>query len=101
MMLLFSVWEGRNGARPESSNTVACRARRVGHAGATSSGSPSGTASSRAHAGRIALCGGSDDHGALDIATTCTEAAGATRRRSSWPPSRPARASRAASTARA
>ena len=34
MMLLFSVWEGRNGARPESSNTRRRRARRVGHAGA-------------------------------------------------------------------
>ena len=29
------------------------------------------------HAGHIALCAGSDDHGALDIATTYTEAAGA------------------------
>src|SRR5215467_6914370 len=25
MMLLFSIWEGRNGARPEESNELACR----------------------------------------------------------------------------
>jgi glycosyltransferase involved in cell wall biosynthesis len=54
---LFAVWEGRNGARPEESNVLACRL---------------------AARGDIALSGGSDDHGAIDIATTWTEAPGET-----------------------
>jgi glycosyltransferase involved in cell wall biosynthesis/predicted metal-dependent phosphoesterase TrpH len=57
LMEIFSVWEGRNGARPEESNTLACRL--AGLAG-------------------VALTGGSDDHGAIDIATTWTEAPGET-----------------------
>ncbi len=57
LLALFSVWEGRNGARPQEANELACRlaARRS-----------------------LALTGGSDDHGALDIATTWTEAPGET-----------------------
>jgi glycosyltransferase involved in cell wall biosynthesis/predicted metal-dependent phosphoesterase TrpH len=54
---LFAVWEGRNGARPEETNALASRI---------------------AMAAGLALTGGSDDHGALDIATTWTEAAGRT-----------------------
>jgi glycosyltransferase involved in cell wall biosynthesis/predicted metal-dependent phosphoesterase TrpH len=77
MMLLFSVWEGRNGARPKESNELACRLA------ASVDGSHLATLAERhgiepAHGGRIALTGGSDDHGALDIATTWTDAPGET-----------------------
>jgi glycosyltransferase involved in cell wall biosynthesis len=75
MMLLFPVWEGRNGARPEDSNVVACRlaaiatpaylAKLAGRHGIEP-----------VHSGPIALTGGSDDHGAIDIAATWTEAPG-------------------------
>jgi len=76
MMLLFGIWEGRNGARSRESNELACRLAAAVHpeflAGlADKHGIEPG------HAGRIALTGGSDDHGALDIATTWTEAPGA------------------------
>jgi glycosyltransferase involved in cell wall biosynthesis/predicted metal-dependent phosphoesterase TrpH len=77
MMLLFSVWETRNGARPEESNELATQL--------ASTVTPESTARlaerhriEPTHDGRIATTGGSDDHGALDIATTWTEAAGAT-----------------------
>ena len=77
MMLLFGVWEGRNGARSRESNELACRL-----AAAVKPEFLSALADRHgiepAHAGRIALTGGSDDHGALDIATTWTEAPGAT-----------------------
>ena len=76
MMLLFPLWEGRNGARPQEANELACRlagladrrylARLANRHGIEP-----------AHE-RIALTGGSDDHGALDIATTWTEAPGET-----------------------
>jgi glycosyltransferase involved in cell wall biosynthesis/predicted metal-dependent phosphoesterase TrpH len=77
MMLLFSVWEGRNGARPAEANQLACRLA----AAATPQllarlAEKHGLAP--AHDGAIALTGGSDDHGALDIGTTCTVAAGPT-----------------------
>jgi len=75
MMLLFGVWEGRNGARPRESNELACRLA------AAVKPDYLGKLAERhgiepAHAGRIALTGGSDDHGALDIATTWTDAPG-------------------------
>ena len=54
---LFTVWEGRNGARPQEANELAAQ-----------------IASSRG----LGLSGGSDDHGALDIASTWTEAEGET-----------------------
>ena len=57
LLELFTVWEGRNGARPQEANELATR-----------------LAVSRA----IGLSGGSDDHGALDIASTWTEADGDT-----------------------
>jgi glycosyltransferase involved in cell wall biosynthesis len=73
LLLLFGVWEGRNGARSRESNELACRiaasvtpqllARLAERHGCEP-----------VHEGRIALTGGSDDHGALDIATTWTEA---------------------------
>jgi glycosyltransferase involved in cell wall biosynthesis len=77
MMLLFSIWEGRNGARPEDSNLVACRL------GAAATNGYLAKLAARhdiepAHSGPIALTGGSDDHGAIDIAGTWTEAPGTT-----------------------
>jgi glycosyltransferase involved in cell wall biosynthesis/predicted metal-dependent phosphoesterase TrpH len=75
MMLLFSVWEGRNGARPKESNLLACRL--------AAAASPEYVAKlaekhgiEPVHDGRIAVTAGSDDHGALDVATTWTEAPG-------------------------
>ena len=77
MMLLFGTWEGRNGARSRESNELACRL-----AAAVKPGFLASLADKHgiepAYAGRIALTGGSDDHGALDIATTWTDAPGAT-----------------------
>lgn len=73
MMLLFGVWEGRNGARPRPQNELACRlARRVTPAYLDRLAERHGLAPR--HGGSIALVGGSDDHGAIDIATTWTEA---------------------------
>ena len=77
MMLLFSVWEGRNGARPESSNTVAAAlAESVTPALIERLAERHGIVPR--HGGRVALSAGSDDHGALDIATTFTRAEGPT-----------------------
>jgi glycosyltransferase involved in cell wall biosynthesis len=78
MMLLFGVWEGRNGARPEDSNVVACRLA------ATATNGYLRKLAARhelepPHTGPIVLTGGSDDHGALDIAATWTAAPGATQ----------------------
>jgi len=77
MMLLFGLWEGRNGARPREANELACRL-----AAAASPGRLLRLADKHgiepAHDGSIGLTGGSDDHGALDIATTWTEAPEAT-----------------------
>jgi glycosyltransferase involved in cell wall biosynthesis/predicted metal-dependent phosphoesterase TrpH len=77
MMLLFSVWEGRNGARPADANALACRL--------AAAASPEYIAKladrhglEARNAGSIALTGGSDDHGALDIATTFTVSCGST-----------------------
>jgi glycosyltransferase involved in cell wall biosynthesis/predicted metal-dependent phosphoesterase TrpH len=79
MMLLFGVWEGRNGARPRESNELACRLAAAATPGYLATlAERHGIAP--AHAGRIALTGGSDDHGALDIGTTWTDAPGATAR---------------------
>ena len=73
MMLLFSVWEGRNGARPQEANELACRlAGLVSPAYLATLAERHGM--EPAHSGPIALTAGSDDHGALDIATTWTEA---------------------------
>jgi glycosyltransferase involved in cell wall biosynthesis/predicted metal-dependent phosphoesterase TrpH len=75
LMLLFKVWEVRNGARPASSNLLAEALR--------SACTPAylATLADRhglepRHSGAIAPCAGSDDHGALDIATTWTVAPG-------------------------
>ena len=77
LMLLFGVWEGRNGARSAASNQLACRL-----AAAVTPDYLEKLAERHglepAHRGRIGLSGGSDDHGALDVATTWTEANGVT-----------------------
>jgi glycosyltransferase involved in cell wall biosynthesis/predicted metal-dependent phosphoesterase TrpH len=73
MMLLFSVWEGRNGARPRESNELACRLAAAVD-GPTIQSLAERHGIDPVHSGSIALTGGSDDHGALDVATTWTEA---------------------------
>jgi glycosyltransferase involved in cell wall biosynthesis len=76
LLLLFSVWEGRNGSRPAAHNETACRIVRMA--------TPAHLETLAIRHGieprhdRVALTGGSDDHGALDIATTWTEAEGET-----------------------
>jgi glycosyltransferase involved in cell wall biosynthesis len=77
MIVLFGTWEGRNGARPSDSNELACRIARAVtpkylHKLAERHGLEP------RHPGTLALTGGSDDHGGLDIATTWTEAPGET-----------------------
>jgi glycosyltransferase involved in cell wall biosynthesis/predicted metal-dependent phosphoesterase TrpH len=75
MLLLFGAWEGRNGARPREANELGCRL--------AATASPDYLAKlaelhgiEPVHAGGVALTGGSDDHGGLDVATTWTEAPG-------------------------
>jgi glycosyltransferase involved in cell wall biosynthesis len=73
LLVLFAVWEGRNGARSRESNELACRlAASVDRAKLAELAYRHGI--EPCHTGSIALTGGSDDHGALDIATTWTEA---------------------------
>jgi glycosyltransferase involved in cell wall biosynthesis len=79
LLLLFSVWEGRNGARPEEANVLACRlASAVSKQYLLKLAERHGV-EPPAHTA-ISLTGGSDDHGAIDIATTWTEAPGDTPR---------------------
>jgi glycosyltransferase involved in cell wall biosynthesis len=75
MMLLFSVWEVRNGARPAPSNVLA-EALRCACSPAYLSVLAERHDVEPRHGGDIAACAGSDDHGALDIATTWTEGPG-------------------------
>src|SRR5262249_34622435 len=75
MLLLFRVWEGRNGARPREQNELTVRLA------ATATPAYLAKLAERhgiepEHLGPTALTGGSDDHGGLDIATTYTEAPG-------------------------
>ena len=72
LLVLFGVWEGRNGARSRESNELAtriatsmtrARLRRLADRYVLAPASPEA----------VALTGGSDDHGALDVATTWTE----------------------------
>lgn len=71
LMLLFSVWEGRNGARPRETNELAAQLAEAA--------TPQYLQKLAERHGllpghtRIAVTGGSDDHAALDIATTWTE----------------------------
>lgn len=77
LLLLFRVWEGRNGGRPVEHNLAACRlAGSVGEATMRQLADRHGL--EPRHDGRVGLTGGSDDHGALDIAATWTEAEGET-----------------------
>ena len=70
-LLLFPLWEGRNGSRPAATNEVAVRIAR-------SAGRELMTRLADKHGippcgdGPPALTGGSDDHGAFDIASTWT-----------------------------
>jgi len=77
LMLLFAVWEGRNGARPEETNVLACRLAAAASREYLAKLAERHGVEPPAHTS-IALSGGSDDHGALDIATTWTEAPGET-----------------------
>jgi len=75
LMLLFKVWEVRNGARPASSNILA-ESLRAACTPASLAALADRHGLEPRHAGSIAPCAGSDDHGALDIATTWTVAPG-------------------------
>jgi len=75
LMLLFAVWEGRNGARPEETNVLACRLAAAASRSYLAKLAERHNVAPPAHS-TIAVTGGSDDHGALDIATTWTEAPG-------------------------
>ena len=75
MMLLFGVWEGRNGGRPLEHNETACQLSALATPTLLATLAERHDLEPR-HAGGIALVGGSDDHGGLDVATTWTEAAG-------------------------
>ncbi len=70
-LLLFRLWEGRNGARPREGNEVAARV-----AGSASRNLLDRLAEKHGIAprgeGPPALTGGSDDHGSYDIAATWT-----------------------------
>jgi glycosyltransferase involved in cell wall biosynthesis len=77
LMLLFATWEGRNGARPEETNVLACRLAAAVSAEYLEKLAERHDVEPPAHTS-IALTGGSDDHGALDIATTWTEGLGTT-----------------------
>jgi len=72
LILLFGVWEGRNGARPWGHNLAACRIAQLASSSYLEKLASKHGLDPR-HT-RIALSGGSDDHGALDIAMTWTEA---------------------------
>src|SRR5262249_21970678 len=68
LLVLFEIWEGRNGARSRESNELACRlARSLTPELAIRFAERHGL--EPVNGGHIALTGGSDDHGALDIAT--------------------------------
>jgi glycosyltransferase involved in cell wall biosynthesis len=75
LMLLFKVWEVRNGARPASSNILA-EALRTACTPVSLAALADRHDLAPRHSGAIAACAGSDDHGALDIATTWTVAPG-------------------------
>jgi glycosyltransferase involved in cell wall biosynthesis len=76
LLLLFSVWEGRNGGRPPGHNETACRIVKLATPAYLETLAMRHDLEPRHD--RVALSGGSDDHGALDIATTWTEAEGET-----------------------
>lgn len=70
-LLLFPLWEGRNGSRPAATNEVAVRiARSASRELLTRLADKHGIPP--CGDGPPALTGGSDDHGAFDIASTWT-----------------------------
>jgi hypothetical protein len=91
LLLLFALWEGLNGARPQETNELACRLARAATPGYVEKLAERHSLEP-AHGGQIVLTGGSDDHGAPDIATTWTEAPGEAADEFLAAPSAPARA---------
>src|SRR5262245_3934126 len=77
LLLLFGAWEVRNGGRPACSNVVAAALRDAPSLAELDTLSERHGIEIRRN-GAIGVCAGSDDHGALDIATTWTEARGST-----------------------
>ena len=71
-LLLFPLWEGRNGARPREGNEVACRMAAAGTPGflAKLADKHGIEPLNLAPPGLVA---GSDDHGLFDVAATWTE----------------------------
>lgn len=76
LLLLFGVWEGRNGARPVAHNEAACRIAELATPAYLELLANRHGLEPRHDV--VAVSGGSDDHGALDIAATWTESEGET-----------------------
>jgi hypothetical protein len=75
LLLLFAVWEGQNGARPAEANSLACRIAAAASPEYLAKLAERHRVEPPSHRA-IGLSGGSDDHGAIDIATTWTQAHG-------------------------
>lgn len=70
-LLLFPVWEGRNGSRPAATNEIACRIAAAARRDLLERLADKHGIAPRA-LGPPALTGGSDDHGGFDVAGTWT-----------------------------
>ncbi len=70
-LLLFRLWEGRNGARPREGNEVAARIARSASRNLLDRLAEKHGIAARGE-GPPGLTGGSDDHGSYDIAATWT-----------------------------
>ncbi len=70
-LLLFPLWEGRNGSRPATTNDVACRIAAAARRDLLDRLADKHGLAPRAP-GPPALTGGSDDHGGFDVAGTWT-----------------------------
>lgn len=71
-LLLFPIWEGRNGARPREGNEIACRIAQAASPEFIAKLADKHEIAPRV-AGPPALVAGSDDHGLFDVAATWTE----------------------------
>src|SRR5207344_849677 len=71
-LLMFPVWEGRNGSRTRTGNEVATRIARSASREYLAKLADKHGIAPRGE-GPPALVGGSDDHGMLDVAATWTE----------------------------
>lgn len=71
-LLLFPLWEGRNGARPKDGNEVGCRMAAAGTPEFISKLADKHGIEPLNH-GPPGLVAGSDDHGLFDVASTWTE----------------------------